>query len=132
MISDTDNSLPNRRIVYRALVFGDSGLQCRLITEQRTANPRVLNLSMTGVAVRLDAADCAFFQFGTEAKVELRFKGDYFEAMGTVVRSAQTNTAFHFPVVEQSLDSNPPRVLAKIVMILQRDMLTRQSRGSGR
>lgn len=121
--SEAGGESPNHRSVYRVPVFSDSGLSCRLAIAGCSVAARVFDLSLTGLAARVSAADARLFAALQPVDVQLTLQTDCYACTGTVCRVSGGQVAVRFPLELPELDLRPPRALLRIVMCLQRRSL---------
>ncbi len=110
----------NQRDAYRVQLTGSSGLRVTVTAAERDWQVAPLNVSLTGVSLRVRPGRALQLSLGDEIELTLEFEGDTVTLDGMVCQQLKTMCGVQFVDSLQRKLTRPPAILAKMVMELQR------------
>ena len=119
--------LPNRRSVFRVPVFEYSGLTCQTLIQGQEYTVRIRNISLTGISLEIPDSQRALIAEDTEVGITLSFEGEKVVLKGIVRRMMRHAVGVLFPDCIQNENLSPPPRLVRIVMLLQRQWMSRKT-----
>ncbi|MCA9136088.1 MAG: PilZ domain-containing protein [Planctomycetales bacterium] len=122
-VDESDGPGSNRRESFRVPVLDDSGLAVTLVKGNKRCEAKPANISMTGVFIKVPEKSQPDFKISDEIFVELTYQKSKIELEAIVRRIEDGGIGLFFPVTIKSEHVNPPPLVRRIVMDLQRQWM---------
>lgn len=117
---ESEDQGPNRRESFRVPVMEASGLSVRLVKRGTSVDGKPLNISMTGVFVKVPVKSEPDFELGDEVVAEISYQKSKLQLGAIVRRKENRGMGLLFPETIRDEHVNPPPLIRHIVMELQR------------
>ena len=111
---------PNRREAFRVPVCEESGMKSMIITKGKQLKVRPTNISMTGVFIEVPKETADEFQVDDQVEVAMALEKWQVTLDAIVRRKQDHGYGLFFPATIKEEHVEPPPILRRIVMDLQR------------